>query len=273
LKKPDVVECDDVNTFRSKVSLLADKMGKSIYETADGGFYLTNDNGASILFFDFDNKIISTALTRQELIRTILISGDLDLFNFFKDLMNLPNATTEDFQESKKLKDKIDSDNSTISKLLNLPTLVMTEQPDLKGKKTVEVPQGAGLGSFVTSDDAEFIGTNGMAPCVALVVHQDKKAIVIHVDSFSGAASLGGQGAAPFLDRYIGSEFIQNDNLKIYLIGANQGGRQNVLDIYEYLEENNLEENIVAANVLGKGESGSVVVDVNTGEVYPGAKI
>ena len=47
----------------------------------------------------------------------------------------------------------------------------------------------------------------------------------------------------------------------------------NVLEIYKYLEQKSLTENIVSANVLGKGQSGNVVLDVKTGQVYAGMRI
>lgn len=40
----------------------------------------------------------------------------------------------------------------------------------MDGKKITEVIQGAGNGQFVTSQETDFIGTNGMGPCVALLI-------------------------------------------------------------------------------------------------------
>ena len=276
LKKPDDLEIkiEQKEEIQQNLQKLSEVLERSFSNTNNGSFYVTDDNGMSIVFIDSKDNKVSTAFTRQELIRILLSAGDMDLYHFFSDLMKLPKATTEDFKEAKKVKEIREKDRQIVEDLAKIPVLTSKNTPNISGKKTTEVIQGAGSGQFVTNQEADFIGTNGMGPCVALLICQDfgdkQKAVCIHVDSFSGKASLGVQGSAPLLDRYIGSEFIKNPSLQIHLIGANQGGRENVLEIYKYLEQKSLTENIVSANVLGKGQSGNVVLDVKTGQVYTG---
>ena len=272
LKEPDTVKFTPQE--KEKIQNNLEKLAKILDLPLRGSslWWLTDDNRKSVIYADFKKDNIGTAFNRQELTRILLSGEDQGLYKYFSDLLKLPPATPEDVKEAKIVRQQKDKDRQIFQELSQLPGSNPKSEPHLNNKRCTEVIQGAGNGQFVTSQNTDFIGTNGMGPCVALLVWQDfgdtQKAIVIHVDSFSGRGSLDRQGSAQFLDRYIGTQFIKNPNLKIHLVGATQGGRENLLEIYKYLESKDLIKNIISVD-----RSVSVVMDVKNGQVYPGRRI
>ncbi len=274
LKKPEPVEINmEKGEIDKYLTFLGEKLECRLNLLADGSTFVTSDNGASIIFFDIQDKKISAAFTQQELTRILLSTESTDIYNFFSKLLNLLPATSEDNKAAHQVKQEREGDRQIIQELTHLPTGINNQLIKIEDSaKFEEVIQGGGNGKFVTGLDTDFIGTFGMGPCVALIVWQDfgdtQKAIVIHIDSFSGKGSVG-LGTAPFLDKYLSTEFINDPSLEISLIGANEGGRQNVLEIYKYLKSKNL--SIKSANVLSDpAYSRNIILDVKNGTIYPG---
>lgn len=107
LKTPDKVDLqiEEKETIEENLGKLANLLKRPFSTTSNGSLYVTNDKRQSIFYVNLENNKISTALTRQELTRILLSTGDMDLYHYFSDLMKLPPATTEDFRYAKKNKE------------------------------------------------------------------------------------------------------------------------------------------------------------------------
>ncbi len=148
------------------------------------------------------------------------------MVDYFKTKVGLPEYSLQDLQAAEALRATRQLDLKIMDKIMSLPiSMVYPEPVNLAGARVIEVIQGSGNGEFVTSDDVDFVGTKGMSTCVALLIWQDLKdrqqAICVHIDDFSGKASLGGRSAAEFLDLHI-PRFDLSKPLSIHLFGRHQ---------------------------------------------------
>ena len=205
--------------------------------TTNGDVFLLDDQGLSIFYFRKDQRVLSSALSREKLLQLLLSTGEFGLVDYFKTKVGLPEYSLQDLQAAEALSVTCQLERKIMDKIMSLPiSMVYPEPVNLTGARVIEVIQGSGNGEFVTSDDADFVGTKGMSTCVALLIWQDledkQQAICVHIDDFSGKASLGGRSAAEFLDLHI-PRFDLSKPLSIHLFGgARMGGRKTILEIY-----------------------------------------
>jgi len=271
LKNPKSVilhSAEEIVQLRKYMTQLSEKL-----DMREGAFYVLNDEGRSIIFLDEKINQVSSAHSKQELVQILLAASDSNLISYFSRLFDLPKATVNDIEEVKVLKTKIQRERAIIQYLKSLPFSPELPQPNLTGKKVKGVMQGNANGRFVTAENVDFIGTEGMGPCVALVIYQAGKALIMHIDNFSGEASLGGRGAARELNLHMW-KFEKNESLQVHIIGNSDGsGRQNLLDIFTWLEHEGIKSSIRTVNFSNHGRADSVLLDIKNGAVYPGARL
>jgi hypothetical protein len=244
-------------------------LGRAPATTSDGSRYVTDDDGRSILFYNTNNNRLSTALTREELAKYLKLSEvDPKSRNFLSQSFEI-NSHVDEAQVAA-MAMEVANDRLVIESLKALPEIFLAKtEPSFSDYRTRCVIQGDG--ETVNAAEFDFIGTNGMGPCVAVIIFQGPKCFVAHIDSFK-QPGLGGKSGKEILDRNI-QNFDLKAPLKIALLGANDGGRETVLHIAKYFQELQLFDHIEGANVLGKGNSSSVVVSVKDHSVFPGRKI
>gem|GEM_PF-6502338 len=273
------ISLEEVQTLIANLHTLANALDTPIYTAANGDLFILDENGLSIFYFQKDQRILSSVLSRDGLLKLLLTTGEFGLVDYFKTLVGLPDYSSEDLQAAEELHSTRQLNREIIKTIMDISVVAYDPTtPNLESARVVEVIQGSGNGEFVTSDEVDFVGTKGMSSCVALLIWQDsgewQQAICVHIDDFSGRASLGGLGAAEFLDSHL-YRFDLSKPLSIHLFGgsASMSSQKTILEIYKYLQSRGLEEQIVSANVLGKGVSDSVVLELKTGKVYPGVKL
>lgn len=233
------------------------------------GIYVINDDGRSVVFCYTDTWVTSTYHSYKELLLLLIATEDVVLLDYFTNMFSLPRPTNYNYIEAEKYKWKMKADRNIISTLEWLPQTDQKNLPeDTKEDDIAQVIPWNASWRYVTSNTHRYIGTFGMWSCVSLILQQKWKAFLIHIDDFTGNASLWGKWAEEVINQNL-SNFNQSD-LKIHVVWNSDGtGRKNMLEIYKYLENKWLSHKINTANFHGHWPARSVVVDVESGELYP----
>jgi hypothetical protein len=268
-KKPEkkTINPNSMNDFEEHFLRLISGNERKLSEGTDS-LYSIQDDGRSILFCDQKSNTISTALTRREFKAVLASVENQTTTDYFLDLFDLTPLDETDYAKAKEMKEIRKKENEIVAFFKAKPKPEISHKSLPTERRDYGVNQGNGFGVVKSLDTTDSLSTLGLGPCVCFMIHEGHKGLMIHIDHFSGEASLTRTGAAQFLDRHI-NEF--SPGAKIHLQGANDdSGRETVIEIYKYLEKNGLLDQVATANVLN-GHSGysSVTLDLGTGEIHP----
>lgn len=267
-KSPSQVDLapKDIAEYESYFSKLCEDIGRNPSKGLNS-LYTIQDDGRSILFLNKEANIVSTALTVRELKGVIASARDKATRDYFINLLNLPPLDENDSAKAEAINSQRKREVEIIDFFKAKPK-PKPQRPLDPSRRNYEVNQGNGFGVVKSLDTTDSLSTFGLGPCVCLMIHEGNKGLMIHIDDYSGNASLTQTSAEDFLNKYI-DEF--GPEAKIHIQGANEdSGRKTVIEIYQYLKRQGLLSQVATANVLNRHEGHSeVVLDLRTGELHP----
>ena len=138
-------------------------------------------------------------------------------------------------------------------------------KPKYRVHSTSEIPKTVFQREYCIIDDTTpflVIGTMGLGPCIALVVHNSETstAAVAHFDAMTIV-----QSATGMLKKVIGSS--TNDKITVYLVGGECIDLM-IVEIYQLLQSFDLVDRIVAASIFNRRyDDGNIAINRLTGQI------
>lgn len=261
-------ETFDIKEFNRNIEALAKPLGL----VHAPGKYVLDEFGQSLIYNNDETRELSSALTKATLTSYVLSTGDSKVIDYFSKLFSLPQKTPEIEAAAKALVETKRQNEEIIETLNDLPKPKHSSLPDISSLATATVMQGNSNSRIVSSKEVDLLGTFGMGPCVSVIIYQDGKAALNHIDDFSGNSSLGGQGASAFLNEAL-NNIDKTRDFDIHIIGGKENGRSTVLALYKTLKELGVAENIKSFDALAPTSPTEVTIDVRNGKLYPGEGI